>query len=165
MKPLVALIAAALLSVGCGAAAVNGGARSSTPSSPGDVVVSHNVDPDQPAPAPGGATLVTPVPGDSAGSPVFPAGLRVGVGGDGHAWARVTWWGGVPACYVLRPVKISRHGASIRLRLFEGSNVPADTACIDIAMKKAARVDLGALDPGSYTVRAGALKRALVAGS
>jgi hypothetical protein len=165
MKPLIALIAAALLTSGCGAAAVNGGAASSTPSSPGDVAVSHNVDPNQPAPAPGGATLVTPVHGDSAGSPVFPAGLRVGIGDDGHAWARVTWWGGVPTCYVLRPVKISRHGTTIRLRLLEGSNVPADTACIDIAMKKAVRVDLGALDPGSYTVRAGTLKRALLVGS
>jgi hypothetical protein len=161
MKPLIALIAAALLMSGCGAAAAQGGPASSSPSTSGDVAVSHDVDPNEP-PAPGGATLVTPVPGDSRGFPVLPVRLRVWNGDDGHAWARVTWWGGIPDCYALRPVRIARHGTTIRLSLLEASAVPADTVCIDIAMEKAVKVDLGELEPGSYTVRAGTLKRTLV---
>jgi hypothetical protein len=162
MKPLIALIAAALLTSGCGAAAADGGGLGTSTSTSPDGVVSHDVDPDEPPASGGGAALVTPVPGDSPGTRVLPVGLKVWAGDDGHAWARVTWWGGVPTCYVLRPVKVVQHGTTVRLRLFEGSNVSADTACIDIAMKKAVKVDLGLLERGSYTIRAGVLKRTLV---
>jgi hypothetical protein len=161
MKLLTALIFAALLTTGCGAATAGGGEPgSSRASTAPDGVVSHDVDPNEPAP-PGTGALVKPVQGDSRGTPVLPVKLRVG-SGDGRAWARVTWWGGVPECYVLRPVRIARHGTALRLSLFEASGVPAATACIDLAMEKAVRVDLGALDPGTYTVRAGSLVRTLV---
>jgi hypothetical protein len=157
MKPLIGLVAAALLVSGCGAAAANGG--SATPAPP-DSPVSHDVDPSAP-PVDGGPAVVTPVPGDSRGWPVLPAGLRVFMRDDGHAVARVRWYGGVDTCYVLGPVRVVRRAATIRLRLFEASSVPADTACIDLAMLKAVDVDLGALEPGSYTVAAGKLKRSL----
>ena len=80
--------------------------------------------------------------------------LRVLVSG-GRAYARAVWWGGVPACYALAPVRVARHGATIAVDLREGSIVPPGTACIELAMRKTVRVSLGALEPGSYRVVAG----------
>ena len=80
--------------------------------------------------------------------------LRAGVSG-GRAYARAVWWGGVPACYALAPVHVTRHGTTIAVDLREGSIVPPGTACIELAMRKAVRVSLGALAPGSYLVVAG----------
>ena len=102
----------------------------------------------------GGATLVVPTPGSGPTTVVSPVGLRAGVSG-GRGWARVTWYGGIEPCSVLRPVQISRRGQTIRLVLREGSDAAPGTACAELAMKKAVRVSLGALDPGSYTVAAG----------
>jgi hypothetical protein len=159
MKPLIALAAAALLTSGCGAAAAQEGSMQSSAAGRGDGVVSHTVDPNEPA-TPGRPTLVTPVPG-RGGNAVLPTGLRVWVGEDGHVWARVTWWGGVAPCSVVRPVEIARRGTTVRLRLFEGSDAAVGTACVEIAMKKAVKVDLGDPVPGTYTVRAGRLARVL----
>jgi hypothetical protein len=99
--------------------------------------------------------LVTPRAGADRGYPVQPVALRVGVGGDRRAWARVKWWGGIPSCYVLRPVRVHRSGNTITLVLREGSDAPPGTACAEIAMLKAVLVDLGPLPPGGYTVVAG----------
>ena len=71
---------------------------------------------------------------------VSPVGLRAGVSG-GRGWARVTWYGGIEPCSVLRPVQISRRGQMIRLVLREGSDAAPGTACAELAMKKAVRVD------------------------
>jgi hypothetical protein len=87
-------------------------------------------------------------------SSVHAVALRAGVsGGRAYAWA--VWWGGVPACYRLAPVRVARHGATIAIDLREGSIVPPGTACIELAMRKSVRVSLGALEPGSYLVAAG----------
>ena len=86
--------------------------------------------------------------------PVHAVALRVGMSG-GRAYARAVWWGGVPACYALAPVRVARHGDTIALDLREGSIVPPGTACIELAMRKSVRVSLGALEPGSYRVVAG----------
>src|SRR6476619_8656314 len=80
--------------------------------------------------------------------------LGAGVSG-GRAYARAVWWGGVPACYALAPVRVARHGTTITVDLREGSIVPHGTACIELAMRKVVRVSLGALAPGSYLVVAG----------
>jgi hypothetical protein len=146
----------ALLAAGCGSA--QGGAGSTGRDTP----VSHDPPPpgSQP-PAFGGATPVTPRAGADRGSPVQPVGLRVGVADDGRAWARVKWWGGIPTCYVLRPVHVHRSGATITLSLREGSDAPPGTACADIAMLKQVLVDLGPLPLGSYTIVAGARRATL----
>jgi hypothetical protein len=102
----------------------------------------------------GGATLVTPKPGAGPTAPVHPVGLRAGTGSAG-AWALVTWYGGIEPCSVLRPVSVRRVGWTIRLRLREGSDAPAGSACPELAMKKVVRVSLGVLGPGAYTVVAG----------
>jgi hypothetical protein len=86
--------------------------------------------------------------------PVHAASLRVGTSA-GRAYARVVWWGGVPSCYRLRPVRISHRGSTIIVALREGSVAPPGTACIDMAMRKTVRVWLGELAPGSYRVMAG----------
>jgi hypothetical protein len=86
--------------------------------------------------------------------PVHAVSLRVLVSA-GRAFARAVWWGGVPDCYALAPVRVSRHGATIAVDLREGSIVPPGTACIELAMRKTVRVSLGALEPGSYRVVAG----------
>ena len=86
--------------------------------------------------------------------PVHAVALRVLVSG-GRAYARAVWWGGVPSCYALAPVRVARHGATIAVDLREGSIVPPGTACIELAMRKTVRVSLGALEPGSYRVVAG----------
>jgi hypothetical protein len=83
--------------------------------------------------------------------PVHAVSLHVGTAA-GRAYARVAWWGGVPTCYRLRPVRVSHSGSTIKLSLREGSIVPSGTACIDIAMRKSVRVWLGELAPGSYRV-------------
>jgi hypothetical protein len=61
----------------------------------------------------------------------------------------------VPACYALAPVRVARHGTTITVDLREGSIAHPGTACIELAMRKAVRVSLGALEPGSYLVVAG----------
>jgi hypothetical protein len=147
----------AALAAGCGSAT---GAGTTAPAA--DAPISHDVPPGSRPPATGsGATLVTPRAGDGDSWPVRAAGLRVGVGDDGVAWARASWWGGIPSCYVLRPVTIDRSGHTIRLRLREGSDASPGTVCADIAMLKAVRIDLGVLPAGTYQVRAGGRRATL----
>jgi hypothetical protein len=158
-----------VLAAGCGSAQsgaagdngntgnTGGGIISTDPDTP----VSHDPPPGSQPPGFGGATLVIPRAGADRGYRVRPVGLRVGVGGDGRAWARVTWWGGIPSCYVLRPVHVHRSGYTITLSLREGSDAPPGTVCADIAMRKAVLVDLGQLPPGSYTVVAGGKRATL----
>ena len=86
--------------------------------------------------------------------PVHAVALWAGVSG-GRAYARAVWWGGVPACYSLAPVRVARRGATIAIDLREGSIVPQGTACIELAMRKTVRVSLGVLEHGSYLVVAG----------
>jgi hypothetical protein len=143
-------ILVACTAAGCGSA-TGGGATSAA-----DRPVSHDVPPgSQPPTTGGGATLVIPHAGQGNSSPVQPVRLRAGVGDDGRAWAWASWWGGIPTCYVLRPVGIHRTGHVIRLELREGSDAPPGSVCAEIAMLKAVRIDLGLLPPGTYLVRAG----------
>jgi hypothetical protein len=161
MRIPIALIAATLAVAGCGPAAAGSGGKQSAPpaatppaSTPSGGVVSNppgGIEPDQPLTH---ATWVTPRPGVGAATAVHPIGLHAGRGADG-AFAVVRWWGGVTSCYALRPAVVVRRGSMIRLRLAEGTIAPAGTACDDMAMLKAARIDLGQLAPGRYTVVAG----------
>jgi hypothetical protein len=147
----------AAVATACGSAV--GGGSTAAPDRP----VSHDQPPaSAPPSSPGRATLVTPRAGDGDSRPVQAVGLRAGVGDDGHAWARASWWGGIPPCYVLRPVGIHRTGDVIRLDLREGSDAQPGTVCAEIAMLKAVHVDLGALPRGTYTVVVGGRTATLV---
>ncbi len=152
MRPPSVLLILATLAAGCGQAL---GGGTSVPDRP----ISHPVDPRQPV-TPGGASWVTPVPGDGSAAPISPVRLRAGVRG-GRAFAVVTWWGGIAPCYVLRPVRMDRSGTAIRLTVREGSDAAPGTACVELAQLKRTRIDLGRLAHGTYTVLAGARRATL----
>jgi len=93
---------------------------------------------------------VIPRPGQLNPRPVGTAKLEPAV--DGHrVLVRVTWWSGVEPCNVLDSVKVDRTGTDITIQLFEGS-ADAQAICIEMAEQKATIVDLGELEPGTYTI-------------
>lgn len=98
----------------------------------------------------GQAQLVVPQPGTSDPHPVSVVRIRAAV--DGH---RVTielrWWSGVAPCSILDRVDVAGDGSAFTLTPMEGSGA-GQVACIDIAQLKATVVDLGDLDPGTYTI-------------
>jgi hypothetical protein len=97
--------------------------------------------------------LVIPRPGQLNPHPVGAASLEPAVNGH-HVLVRVTWWSGVEPCSVLDSVTAERSGTAITIQLFEGTG-DANAICIDIAQQKSTIVDLGELDPGTYTISAG----------
>jgi hypothetical protein len=123
--------------------------------SPGDpnAPLSTNLAPPPAAPLPSpSATLVSPQPVTGETHPVSVQGLTASVR-DGHLIARLEWVSGVPPCTVLARVEVARSGSTFTLTVLEGSDVH-EVACIDMAMSKATEVDLGAVSPGTYIVRA-----------
>ena len=70
-----------------------------------------------------------------------------------HVTAKLTWTSGVEPCYVLDSVVVSKDGTTIDLTVVEGSSDPG-AICIEIAKTKSTIVDLGELEPGTYTIAA-----------
>ncbi len=103
-------------------------------------------------PPPDEPGLVVPKPGRLNVHPVGVTTLEVAVR-DRHAWARVSWWSGVEPCAVLDSVLVERVGTTVTITVREGADA-LEVACIEIARLKATIVDLGELEPGSYTVSA-----------
>jgi hypothetical protein len=97
--------------------------------------------------------LVIPRPGQQNPRPVGAASLEPAVTGH-HVLVKVTWWSGVEPCNVLDSVTVERSGTAITIQLIEGTG-DASAICIEIAEQKATIVDLGELDPGTYTISAG----------
>jgi hypothetical protein len=64
---------------------------------------------------------------------------------------RITWTSGVEPCYVLDTIVVNRGEHAFAITLREGRG-PGDVACIEIAKTKHAFVDLGDLEPGTYTI-------------
>jgi hypothetical protein len=95
--------------------------------------------------------FVTPVAGAKDVHPIIATGLRAAANGRKVA-AQVSWYGGVEPCSVLASVDVTRDGRTITLTVNEGSVAAPDTMCIEIAMLKATVVDLGELDPGTWTI-------------
>ncbi len=120
----------------------DGGAGTGTGGDPGFA------DPGQPAP-----TLVAPGAGLTGVHQVAATRLDTALNGRDLA-VRVAWWSGVEPCTVLAGVDVARDGNTFTLTVSEGSGAPPDTACIEIAQYKATIVDLGELEPGTYTVTA-----------
>jgi hypothetical protein len=106
------------------------------------------VDPGEPEP-----TIVAPGAGLTGVHPVGAAKLETAINGRDLA-VRVSWWSGVAPCNVLAGVDVARDGTTFTLTVREGSAAAPDTACIEIAQYKATIVDLGELEPGSYTITA-----------
>jgi hypothetical protein len=111
------------------------------------------IDPTSVDPRLGQAKLAIPRPGQLNPRPVGAAGLEPAVTGH-HVLVKVTWWSGVEPCNVLDSVLVDRSGTDITIQLVEGAS-DANAICIEIAAQKATIVDLGELDPGTYTIRAG----------
>ncbi|HKG56307.1 MAG TPA: hypothetical protein VKA85_03600 [Candidatus Limnocylindrales bacterium] len=153
----------ALVAAGCSAAAGSpppSVAPSSSTTSPAATMPDDPVaaDPQSPAPgggdpAPGQPTLVLPKPGQKNVHPVGIEQIEARVAGR-HVVLNARWWSGVEPCSVLDSVAVKQDGRTFTISVREGSGADG-VACIDIAMLKATPIDLGDLDPGTYTIVAG----------
>ena len=63
----------------------------------------------------------------------------------------VTWTSGVEPCYVLDSIVVQRGDHTFAITLREGHG-PGDAVCIEIAETKRAMVDLGEVEPGTWTI-------------
>jgi len=128
--------------------AAGGGSTGGNVGSGGGVIV----DPTPVDPAAGEPAIVMPKAGQKNTHPVAPISLRASVNGR-HVLVKVSWWSGVEPCNVLDSVRVERSGTGIALTIIEGSS-DLDAMCIEIAQLKATIVDLGDLEPGTYTISA-----------
>jgi hypothetical protein len=101
-------------------------------------------------PGVGNIELTVPRPGQLDAHPV-PAQLLEWFVDGRHVTIRVTWTSGVEPCNVLDSIGVERGQASFGITLREG-HAPGNNVCIELAMQKRALVDLGELDPGTYTI-------------
>ncbi|MEO7665137.1 MAG: hypothetical protein ABIV26_08405 [Candidatus Limnocylindrales bacterium] len=72
-----------------------------------------------------------------------------------HVSVLLSWWSGVPPCSVLDSVTVVRDGTSITMTPFEGADPSTNggpVACPAIAALHGTIVDLGELEPGTYTL-------------
>ncbi len=111
-------------------------------------------------PGPGGGvpadpqpTMVTPTTGLTGIHEVPAARLEANVDGRDVA-VRVSWWSGVEPCNALAGITVARDGSTFVLTVNEGSAAAPGMMCIELAVYKAAGVDLGDLEPGTYTITA-----------
>jgi len=100
----------------------------------------------------GQAQFVVPQPGTHDPQPVSVGRIRSSVDGH-HVTIELRWWSGVAPCSILDSVKVEHDGSSFTLTPMEGSG-GGQVVCEDIAQLKATVVDLGDLDPGTYTIHA-----------
>ncbi len=125
----------------------NDGDGKSIPGNPGtggdEPVVGPPVDePPIDLPLPVGATPVEPQPGIVDAFPH--AWNHIDVAADGKT-ITVYYWGGVDSCYGLDRVDVSFDDDGVlHVTVFEGrlGDLPADTACIEIAMLKSVTITL-----------------------
>lgn len=159
LAALIALFVVTACSAGGAAspAASSGSGGGSSPSGapsvtlPPDQPVSN--DPSFPSLDPGLIPkVVVPRPGTLNPKPVAPTLIEPAVDGR-HVVVRVSWYSGVEPCYILDSVEVKRDGTDIEITVLEGSG-PSDQMCIEIAELKATIVDLGELEPGTYTISA-----------
>lgn len=137
------LTLAAALVVACGGAAATPGptgpdASVAPPSPGGDGGV------------PGGPKLVVPRPGQLDVHPVEAELIEARVDGR-RVILTLTWTSGVEPCTILDTIVVDRQPGAFAVTLREGSG-PGEPVCIAIAETHRAEVDLGELEPGTYTV-------------
>ena len=101
-------------------------------------------------PATGQPTLVIAKPGQLNPRPLAASKLEASVDGR-RVLVKVSWTSGVEPCNVLDSVVVDRSGTDIAITIVEGTSDP-NAMCIEIAMFKATIVDLGELEPGTYTI-------------
>ncbi len=102
-------------------------------------------------PIPGGnGELTVPQPGQLDVHPVPAETLGAVVDGR-HVTIKLSWTSGVEPCYVLDTIVVETGDHAFAITLREG-HAPGDNVCIEIAKSKSAVVDLGELEPGTYTI-------------
>jgi hypothetical protein len=166
-RALPAFLGAVLLLAACSSAAAppggsSGPDASSAPSVPAGTGGGSPGDPGTGVGGPAGPTPVDPGAGQPAlqvakpgrlnPHPVSPQSLQASVDGR-HVLVKVAWYGGIPPCSVLDSVNVERSDRTIALTVIEGADA-ADAICAEIAMLKATIVDLGDLEPGTWTITA-----------
>jgi hypothetical protein len=104
-------------------------------------------------PGPGSATFVTPKPGQQEIHPVAMDALSAAVDGR-HVVLTATWTSGVEPCNALDSIVVARGDGAFTITLREGHG-PRDIACIEIAVLKGTKIDLGDLEPGTYLISDG----------
>jgi hypothetical protein len=137
------------------------GAAASAPPSSGPAGGGGGVAPGQPGGdvpsfmpiADGEPTFVVPRPGTTVQTHDVGAS-HIAVALDGRRlYVRLAWVSGVEPCYTLDSVLLDRDGTNLHLTIREGTTDP-NAACIEIAQLKATIVDLGEMEPGTYTISA-----------
>jgi ABC-type transport system substrate-binding protein len=123
---------------------------------------SASVDPNAPVgsdpgasqdPGGNGGGLVIPKPGQIDPRPVAIDSLSATVTGR-RVEVLASWTSGVEPCYVLDTVIVQKGDKSFTITLREGHG-PGDVMCIEIAQMKQTAIDLGELEPGTYTISDG----------
>ncbi len=109
-------------------------------------------DPGNPGPGAGDARVVFPRPGTLNPKLVGIAELEAEVDGR-QVIVKPSWWSGVEPCNVLDSVGVERKGTTFTIGLREGTGDP-NAMCIELAELKATLVDLGEVEPGTYTIEA-----------
>ncbi len=71
-----------------------------------------------------------------------------------HVVLTAFWWSGVEPCSTLDTIVVAQGVGTFTITLREGHG-PGEVACIDLAQLKATHIDLGDLEPGTYTVADG----------
>lgn len=99
---------------------------------------------------PGTPELVVPRPGQQMVQRVGASALDARVDGR-HVVLNARFWSGVEPCSVLDSVDVARNGQTIDITLLVGTSDP-DAMCMALAVEKVVVVDLGELEPGTYTI-------------
>lgn len=97
-----------------------------------------------------GAIVVVPRPGQLDVHDVSADTIKATVDGR-KVTVAVDWWSGVEPCTILDSIIVAKGDGSFALTLREGRG-PEEVACIAIAERHRAFIDLGELEPGTYTI-------------
>ncbi|MEA2607917.1 MAG: hypothetical protein QOJ75_160 [Chloroflexota bacterium] len=99
---------------------------------------------------PGGDQLVVPKPGQLDVHPISADAFTARV--EGHRVViTIAYTSGIEPCSVLDSIVVERGSGSFAITLREGRG-PGNQVCIMIARMMKTQVDLGELDPGTYTI-------------
>jgi hypothetical protein len=94
--------------------------------------------------------LVVPKPGQLDVHPISADSFAARVDGR-HVVLTITYTSGVEPCSILDTIIVARGEGTFAITLREGHG-PGDQICIMIAKVMKTQVDLGELDPGTYTI-------------
>ncbi|MBI3747237.1 MAG: hypothetical protein HY262_00075 [Chloroflexi bacterium] len=142
-------------------AACSSGGSAATPGATGAPPVGESLAPSaapsrptagQPGPGGPGAgdVLVVPKPGQLDVHPIAADSFAAQANGR-HVVLTITYTSGVEPCSVLDTIVVERGEKAFAITLREGHG-PGNPVCIMIARVMKAQVDLGELDPATYTI-------------